>query len=91
MKHAVLLVALLLTACPPPLDPAQPPPPEHPGTEAECAAMCQHLGKLGCEPAPDCKDACWNAESSGVLTLCPVAVAQAKDCDEAERFSTCGQ
>lgn len=88
---AALLLALALTACPPPLDPKQPPPPEHPGTEADCAAMCQHLDKLGCDPQADCAAACFNAESSGVLTLCPREVTQAKDCDEAERFSTCGQ
>lgn len=53
--------------------------------------MCAHLEALGCKPEPDCSAACWNAESSGVLTLCPREVTQAKDCKEAELFSTCGQ
>lgn len=90
MRHVVLL-AFLLTACPPPSEPRRPPPPDHPGSEADCAAMCAHLDALGCKPEPDCSAACWNAESSGVLTLCPREVTQAKDCTEAELFSTCGQ
>ncbi len=85
-----LVLAFLLTACPPPVEP-MPPPPEHPGTEADCAAMCRHLDTLGCHPAADCTQACLNAEESGVLTLCPREVTQAKDCAEADRFSTCGQ
>lgn len=87
------LLALALSGCPPQTeaDPPPPPPPDHPGTQEECGRMCATLARLHCDSTDTCAEACWNVESSGVLTLCPALVATAKSCDEANRLSKCGQ
>lgn len=92
MSARISSLALLLLAarC---SDPVAPPGPEpvDAGTQADCRAACDKLLALHCpeaEPTPDggsCFDVCWNAESSGYVTINPNCVANATTCDGVEQ------
>lgn len=92
MRAELLLLALLLTGCPPTVEPDLPsgPAPEA-GTPADCADACAHLRELGCpEGAPTpaggtCEAVCENAEGSGAVTLDPVCVGTITTCAALEQ------
>jgi hypothetical protein len=89
----LLLIGLLLTACPP-AEPAEepPPPPEAAGSHSDCELMCKHLVELKCDfVTADCVNACDNVEQSGITTVCPSAVSQATSCADAKRRSRCDE
>ena len=83
---AAIVLALCASCCAPAYDPG--PSPVDAGTLDDCERACARLAELGCpeaEPTPEgatCVDVCWNAESSGVVTLDPVCVAAINSCDE---------
>lgn len=90
--HLWLALVLALCSCAPasPAPEHPPRPPATAATEDDCQRMCSRLRVLKCDyVTPECEAACWNAESSGVITTCPALVAKATDCDDAKRLSQC--
>lgn len=100
MRHAIVLLSLLLLApaCPP--DPKPPPGPDvadagpTPGYDAgsadACSAGCQNLKALGCPEADDmarCVEGC--RKSSGVI-IAPKAVACWGSASSASSARACG-
>ena len=63
------------------------------GTDADCAAMCDHLRALHCpagDPTPKgapCEVVCQNVESSGYASENPRCQAAAADCAAADACS----
>lgn len=63
------------------------------GSDADCAAMCEHMRSLHCpsgDPTPKgatCEAVCQNVESSGYASENPRCQAQAATCDAADACS----
>jgi hypothetical protein len=78
------LVVAFAIGCAPTPGPA----PVDAGLLDDCRRACQRLAELKCpeaEPTPDggtCVDVCWNAESSGYVTMRPACVAEITACDQ---------
>jgi hypothetical protein len=94
--HALPVLAILMLGCP--VDPPVPPPNPPPDTNL-CAAMCNHLKKLGCEegkpvynndqpgpkdiPNQSCADNCTELQTKGFFVN-PKCVMTVTTCSQIE-------
>ncbi len=99
LAHLTVLLSLVILGCPP-VDPVIPPPTPPPNTDL-CAAMCDHLAKLGCEegqpvynndiagpvdvPNQSCADNCTELQTKGFFVN-PKCVLLVEQCTQIEPF-----